>query len=120
MPLCATCGCDVDTARFNEKQKKCKDCVSKEAKLKIYGLTYEKWMEMVLGQQNCAICYDEFDLGDTTSFHVDHNHSTGEVRAILCRSCNVALGHIKEREYVAQNMALYINNWKKQLETIPR
>lgn len=44
--------------------------------------------------QNCEIC------GKTSSQHkllcIDHDHETGQIRGILCSSCNFALGHLEE------------------------
>lgn len=45
---------------------------------------------------------------NTTRLHMDHDHSTGEFRALLCGGCNSALGMLKEnpdrmtglREYI--------------------
>lgn len=57
---------------------------------KTYGLTlddYDKLLAMQDGK--CAGCGDEF--GDNVP-HVDHNHETGAVRALLCGPCNKALG----------------------------
>lgn len=57
-----------------------------------YGITYEQVLAMVEAQGGrCAICFDELDAP-----HVDHNHTTGEVRAILCRHCNTVLGHARD------------------------
>jgi hypothetical protein len=41
---------------------------------------------------SCAICYEPF----LKTPHVDHNHKTGEVRGLLCRGCNLALGYLKD------------------------
>lgn len=43
----------------------------------------------------CAICKQPIDFtvrGNKTDWVVDHNHSTGEIRGILHRSCNGAEG----------------------------
>lgn len=75
-----------------------------------YGLTYEKYM-LLLEHQNysCAICNTQPDK----KLVVDHDHQTGEVRALLCRSCNVALGFLKEDINILQNAITYINRYKK-------
>lgn len=40
----------------------------------------------------CAICGKPLELG--SECHLDHDHQTGHVRAVLCRGCNVLEGRI--------------------------
>ena len=63
--------------------------------LKRYGLTHEKYIEM-LEQQNgcCKICTKECSSGMNLS--VDHCHKTGKVRGLLCKKCNSALGMLND------------------------
>lgn len=42
----------------------------------------------------CAICAEQFTEKSTP--RIDHNHTTGAVRGVLCRNCNVALGLLKD------------------------
>lgn len=57
--------------------------------LKRYGLTTEQWESMKKAQNGaCAICGDK---PTEKNFHVDHCHSTGRVRGLLCVGCNTAL-----------------------------
>jgi Recombination endonuclease VII len=79
----------------------------KKYKLKnYYGLTTEEFSSMVLEQNNkCKICECEMK-----STQIDHNHSTGKVRGLLCRNCNTSLGLLKENTKVLYNMISYINN----------
>ncbi len=57
-----------------------------------YGLTVEAFNEMKLVQENkCLICSKNFDELKKQP-HVDHDHLTGEIRGILCGSCNTKLG----------------------------
>lgn len=61
-----------------------------------YGLSLEKYDEL-LSQQGgrCAICKHP-PSGRTLS--VDHDHSTGKVRGLLCNQCNSALGFFNDNE----------------------
>lgn len=55
--------------------------------MKNYGVT-EEWYEQTLAKQNgtCAICKKAHKSGCRLS--VDHCHTTGRVRGLLCKRCN--------------------------------
>lgn len=57
---------------------------------KQYGITLEQYQEMRDVQNGlCAICsLPEVDGSDLS---VDHDHETGQVRKLLCRSCNLMI-----------------------------
>jgi len=79
-----------------------------------YGLTLRDY-ELKLAKQDyrCAICNkhsDEF----VQRMHVDHCHSTGKVRDILCVNCNQALGHVQENLTIAKNLMDYIKKYKEE------
>ncbi len=59
-----------------------------------YGLSVEDF-DLLLEEQNfcCAICSNRLD---SSSACVDHDHETDEVRGLLCRSCNIGLGHLQD------------------------
>lgn len=60
----------------------------------LYGLTHEQFEEMLKEQDNkCALCSKSFN---EAKVFVDHCHSVGNVRGLLCPSCNTALGLIKD------------------------
>ena len=44
---------------------------------------------------------------------VDHNHTTGQVRGLLCHSCNVALGAVKEQEDILMACISYLKSYNK-------
>lgn len=68
-----------------------------------YGLTVEQWDEMYERQGGkCFICENE------EATHVDHDHSTGDVRALLCHGCNAAIGLFKEDPDAMIAGAMYI------------
>ncbi|MFH5879770.1 endonuclease VII domain-containing protein [Arthrobacter sp. NA-172] len=60
-----------------------------------YGITAEAADAMLQGQGGrCAICRTD-DPG-IKGWQIDHDHDTLVVRGILCRHCNVALGHFRD------------------------
>ena len=63
---------------------------------KRYNITPEQLEVMYKEQDNCCkICNTHKD--DTTrGLFIDHNHSTLEVRGLLCNNCNIAIGHLKD------------------------
>ena len=71
-----------------------------------YGISLEAVQSMIEGQNGrCRICNNLFT--DTKSTHVDHCHTTGAVRGILCQRCNVQLGWFeKNRESVLKYLGV--------------
>lgn len=57
-----------------------------------YGITLEQY-ELMFKEQagKCLICLMTHD-----KLHIDHCHTTGRVRGLLCGSCNRALGLLKD------------------------
>lgn len=99
----------------NEKNKN--DSVKyKEIKIfKKFGITKKEYDDMVLNQNNkCAICgKDKKDFnGIGNSFHVDHCHSTGKVRGLLCSNCNTGLGQFKDDIMSLENAIKYLKQFK--------
>ena len=58
-----------------------------------YGLTEEGYLVLLQAQDGrCAICGNEQTDGRRDSLDVDHDHSTGQLRGLLCGQCNKGLG----------------------------
>lgn len=61
-----------------------------------YGLETDQFLYLVREQEErCAVC-TEFLPSDPYKVCVDHDHATGKVRGLLCRACNLGLGHFKD------------------------
>ena len=74
-----------------------------------YGLTPEKYDEMLAAQGGvCAICKSEDTKHKSNYFNIDHDHSTGEVRGLLCGSCNTALGLFGDNVDTLMSAAAYL------------
>jgi hypothetical protein len=65
-----------------------------------YNITREEYLKMFEDQNHrCAICNEEgFKINSKAEFLlcVDHCHSTGKIRGLLCHNCNRALGLLKD------------------------
>lgn len=73
--------------------KQAKRRAGKDANLKRnYGVTLEQHEEMLRSQgYRCAICGSD-DPFNKLGWQTDHDHTSGMVRGILCRKCNLLLG----------------------------
>lgn len=64
--------------------------------MKQYGLTEDQYIEFMEAQEyRCPICHTDFELlGQEPA--IDHDHSTGAVRGLLCSRCNLGLGNLRD------------------------
>lgn len=68
-----------------------------------YGISAEEADEMLKAQGGvCAICRV------APAVHVDHDHATGVVRALLCFNCNGGLGQFKDDPHVLRAAADFV------------
>jgi hypothetical protein len=72
-----------------------------------YGSTRETIQSMMSDQKNvCAICENPFKNANDT--HIDHCHSTGRIRGILCSACNHGLGKFRDNPDYLRAAAAYV------------
>ena len=81
--------------------------------LRVYGLSPEVFSDMLDEQRGCCkICQESLiepdDFVRRPRLNIDHNHTTGEVRGLLCYNCNRMLGHAKDKTMVLIRAADYI------------
>jgi hypothetical protein len=79
-----------------------------------YGLTLEQHAQMLMEQNGkCAICSGELKPGRGTQ--VDHCHTTGKVRSLLCNHCNRGLGGFTDSPRKLREAANYLESFAPQL-----
>lgn len=89
--VCSNCG----EVRLRKKrngarcQKAAASHDSPQTRVGGHGLTRGDAQQFITGK-SCAICES------TERLCVDHCHETGRIRGVLCWSCNVALGHLRD------------------------
>ena len=81
-----------------------------------YGLTLQQVEEMKTRQNNlCAICHkpgSDYKYG----LHIDHNHTTGKVREMLCSGCNTFVGRIEGNPERLQQVLNYLEKHNEEVE----
>ena len=77
---------------------------------RLYGITLEEYNQMLIMQNNCcAICKQQFDNNTrATTPCVDHSHSSGNIRALLCGHCNKAIGLLREDTTIFESAIKYL------------
>jgi hypothetical protein len=96
-----------------ENPEKIRDTKLRQA----YGVGTEYFNAKLLEQGGvCAGCKRHVKTvwrGKEVNMPLDHNHTTKAPRGVLCNKCNRALGLLEENIQTLQNLADYINKYKK-------
>ncbi len=78
-----------------------------------YGVGIEVYNTMLKNQDfRCKVCNVESSKGNR-SLCIDHNHTTGKVRGLLCHNCNVALGLVREKIEVLNGLIKYLEEFNE-------
>ena len=119
---CKDCRTRMQTERdkANPIQKRAH---SRRMKLKRkYGISPAEWQAQYLAQRKaCAVCQKSLVGLSPQTVHVDHNHATGELRGILCGSCNVGLGSFRDDESTLMAAINYLKSngcWVTKLKAV--
>lgn len=139
MKTCSKCGAEKPLSEFYKRKdskdgyrgdcRQCNDMKSKtwrklnpdkrkiiyrRGELKrLYGLTFEEYNSLLESQGfKCAMCGG--NNPDGSSLCVDHDHSSGLVRELLCKNCNVALGNLRDDPQLCIKAAEYLSRHKEK------
>ncbi len=135
--VCKKCGIEKEHSEYSHKrakgrkpslQPRCKSCAAEDTKLwrdsqsldrlkdlylqRTYGITLQ-WYQDTLALQNnsCPLCNTSFTFHgelNADSPVVDHCHTTGKVRGIICNECNRGLGYFHDNPMALRKAALYL------------
>lgn len=124
---CSSCGEDKALTEFyadkrggSGVQSRCKECSKAWSmeyrkanpekrkrwqrinRIRSYGIEPHEYEAMIVAQSGCcAICERRQPLC------IDHDHITGEVRGLLCKPCNSAIGLLREDPATIQRALEY-------------
>lgn len=90
--------------RYKEKREEIRD----ERLQALYDITLSAYTDMLASQNGaCKICKRAPTANQILA--VDHCHTTGRVRGLLCNNCNNGLGRFKDNTYLLQSAIDYLN-----------
>jgi hypothetical protein len=74
-----------------------------------FNITLEKYSSLLEKQGGlCAICKGVQVDGYHKNLAVDHDHETGEIRGLLCNTCNRGLGQFKDNINLMYSATRYL------------
>lgn len=108
MKKCTLCGIEKELTEFCKHKgrkfgvaEQCKPCRNAKMIAERYGISIEERDKLIKKQSNlCAICGNSETVthqsGQVRDLSIDHCHTTGKIRGLLCGSCNNGLGRFKD------------------------
>lgn len=92
---------NAETLRHKERERR-------------FGINSETYSQMLQSQSGvCAICGNPETatrLGVVKALSVDHCHTTGRIRGLLCSDCNTGIGKLRDSVKVLQNAIRYLQS----------
>lgn len=119
MKRCTKCKVYYGKSEFSKDKNKstglssrCKYCVKEDQLKRNYKISLEDYNFIYESQKGkCAICGKDrkelkYDLA------IDHNHTTGKIRGLLCNSCNSLIGCAEDNKDIIQSAIDYLRGNK--------
>jgi len=101
---CKKCG----SSYYQQHRKKIREKAKTSYLQKTYNISLEdKKNLLILQLSKCAICKKKLELKSTT--HIDHDHTSGKIRGILCHNCNRGLGYFKDNPRFLKTAIKYLS-----------
>jgi hypothetical protein len=78
-----------------------------------YGMTRVDQIRLYESQdKKCHLCSKDINMfGHHDGGYIDHCHTTGKIRGILCQKCNTMMGHLDNQSSNIDDMLLRIKKY---------
>jgi len=113
---CRKCSTDKPLSDFTKNSNSpdghysmCRVCKTNAQYKATYGISLEDYESMLELQDSCcAICDTHLHDTGKKRLYVDHCHTTGKVRGLLCQHCNFVLGQARDNISVLESAIVYL------------
>ena len=101
----------ANNKKWREENKEQDALVMLKARLKRkYNLSIDEYKTLIESQNNsCKVCGTHAKNNLKGKLYIDHCHTTGKVRGLLCMKCNSALGLLNDDKALIQNLLDYLS-----------
>ena len=105
-------------AQYKKHYYKHREQILARRKIQHYRYKYDISLEELNALKDaqhgcCAVCHKP-----TEKLYVDHCHSSGQVRGMLCYHCNVMLGHVFDDIQILDNAIKYLDLYKQNRDEV--
>jgi len=130
MKVCSTCKISKELTAFSisranrdGRQGRCKECdrvrlkqdwvdnkgSRRNSRYKLaYGIDIETYDKMLADQGGCCKLCNTPACDSYSRLSVDHCHTTGSVRGLLCHRCNLAIGQFRDDTDLLERAISYL------------
>lgn len=126
MKRCSKCKVEKPRSEFGKDKRRpdglypqCRECKStahKESYHKVaakrleqkYGITSEQRAEMFEAKKGCCKICGKHESEQRRALAVDHCHTTGAVRGLLCDNCNRGIGYFRDNPELLKAAIKYL------------
>lgn len=109
--ICKVCDAKRRPSRAKRNPEKHKETMRRGNYRRWYGITLDDYARLLETQDGrCAICGGMDPGGGFKNFSVDHDHITGQLRGLLCVSCNRGLGLFHDDPVRLESAIQYLRN----------
>lgn len=102
--------CKDCTRKLQKKYRESKpDEVARSKSVSMYKLSKAEY-DRLHDQHNglCGVCKNPQPPGRFKRLCIDHDHATNNIRGLLCNSCNMVLGKVKDSPELLRKLAEYV------------
>jgi len=103
-----------DNKTSTRKSTRCDECIKMARRISTFGITEKEYLALVEKHNGlCAICgnpetFVNPQTNDIQVLGIDHCHTTGKVRGLLCSACNLGLGCAQDSISILESMIQYL------------
>ena len=123
--ICNECGGTKVRAEFGKRGNICRVCRNQRPRrpkkycaisarktlLRSYGVDADWYNAKFVEQNGCCLICGRHQEKFKTRLAIDHDHTTGAVRGLLCPGCNFLVGRIESGPFLIEKIQLYLKKY---------